>query len=157
MPHVQTREEVERVVDSAKFAPIGNRGVAGSRLGFGDPDFYFKANDASIVIVMIEDVIGIENLDEILNVDHVDVFFIPPGDLAQSLGHHGNPGHPEVQQVIDQTLARIIAAGRTAGAMVTTDTVGKYIEAGVRFFYTSFKDWIDAGARNYLEAVADAK
>jgi 2-keto-3-deoxy-L-rhamnonate aldolase RhmA len=152
VPHVRSREEAELVVDSAKFAPIGNRGVAASRLAYGDPDYFFTANDATTVIVMIEDIPGIENLDEILKVDHIDVFFIAPGDLAQGLGHHGNVGHPEVQQVIDDSLARIIAAGRTAGALATKETVGKYIDAGVRFFYTSMKHWIADGAAAYLDA-----
>ena len=55
-------------------------------------------------------------VDEILAVDHIDVFFIAPNDLAATMGHIGNIDHPEVQKTIDDTFARIHAAGRTSAS-----------------------------------------
>ena len=59
------------------------------------------------------------NLDEILEVEGVDIFYVAPGDLGQSLGHMDST-HPEVQSVIDQALGTIVASGRHAGTLVTS-------------------------------------
>ncbi len=40
------------------------------------------ANDQSLPIVLIEDIAAVKNLDEIAKVDHIDVFFVAPSDLA---------------------------------------------------------------------------
>ena len=79
--------------------------------------------------------------------DNIDVFFVAPSDLAQTMGHIGNATHPEVQAVIDQALAQIIAAGRTAGTLVNDDTVERYLAAGVRFVMTGWTNWVVQGAR----------
>ena len=75
VPHVNTRAEAEAVVDAGKFAPLGRRGMFTSRQGFGVDNYFEVANDQSLLIVLIEDIIAINNLDEILEVDNIDVFF----------------------------------------------------------------------------------
>ena len=101
VPHVDTAEDARAVVDAAKFAPVGHRGMFGSRQGYGDPDYIYKANDETLVIVLIEDIKAVNNLDEILTVDNIDVFFVAPSDLAQSMGHLGGIDHPDVTATID--------------------------------------------------------
>ncbi len=150
LPHVNTREEAERFVDAAKFAPIGNRGLFTSRQGYGVQEYYRVANDHTLLVVLIEDIIAVENLDEILKVDHVDVFFVAPSDLAATMGHIGSFDHPDVQSVIDDALARIRQAGRNAGALATDDNVVKYLNAGVKFMLTNVGPWIQSGAANFL-------
>jgi len=63
--------------------------------GFWVGDYLKTANDQSLLIVLLEDIVAVENLDEILKVDHIDVFFVAPSDLATSMGHIGDMGHPE--------------------------------------------------------------
>ena len=123
VPHVNTKEEAQNVVDGGKFAPIGYRGMFTSRQGYGVDDYFDVANDETLMIVLIEDIVAIRNLDEILAVDHIDVFFVAPSDLATSMGHIGDLQNPEVQNTIDDALARIQAAGRTAGTLATNQTV----------------------------------
>ena len=62
----------------------------------------------SLLWHQIEDLIAIENLDEILEVDNIDVFFVGPGDLSQELGYLGEPDHPEVKKVVQITIDRFI-------------------------------------------------
>jgi 4-hydroxy-2-oxoheptanedioate aldolase len=69
------------------------------------------------------------------------------------MGHIGNPGHPEVQSVIDKAQAQIIEAGRTAGTLVNDDNVERYLDAGVRFLMTGWTNWVAQGARAYLRKV----
>lgn len=151
VPHVNTRAEAENVVAGGKFAPIGSRGLFGSRQGFGVPDYVRQANDHTLLMVLIEDIVAINNLDDILEVDHIDVFYVAPVDLAASMGHIGDVEHPEVQQAMDQAIARIQHKGRVAGTLANNDNVAKYTAAGVRFLFTLAGQWIAAGAREFMQ------
>lgn len=157
IPHVNTKAEAQNVVDGAKFAPIGHRGMFTSRQGYGVENYFHRANDQTLVVVLIEDIAAINNLDAILTVDHIDVFFIAPSDLATSMGHIGNTDHPDVQSTIDTGLARIQAAGRVAGTLTTDATVEKYVQAGVRFLLTHVGGWITAGAAGFKASAEAAK
>ena len=150
VPHVNTREGAENVVAGGKFAPVGCRGMFGSRQSYGVPDYLQVANDHTFLMVLIEDIAAVENLDEILGVDHIDVFFVAPSDLAASMGHIGNVGHPDVQRTIDETLARIQARGRTSGTLTYNGNVARYAAAGVRFLFTSVMPWIATGATEFI-------
>src|SRR5437870_6359340 len=154
VPHVNTRAEAEAVVAAAKFSPIGKRGMYTSRQGFGVDDYFKTANDQSLLVVLIEDIAAIPKLDEIVKVDHIDIFFVAPSDLATSMGHIGNMGHPEVQQTIDGALTKIVQAGRVAGTLVNSGNVDRYTRMGVRAVMTSFFPWIQAGARELVERAA---
>ena len=156
VPHVNTAEEARAVVDAAKFHPLGNRGNFTSRQGYGVADYASKANDETLVIVLIEDVVAVDNLDEILGVDHIDVFFVAPGDLAQTMGYLGQAEHPEVVAVVESAIQRIVSAGRTAGAMVSDGNVEARMAAGARFLLSTWMPWLEAGARSYLDRVAAA-
>ena len=157
VPHVNTKEEAQNLVDGGKFAPIGYRGMYTSRQGFAVPDYVQVANDETLLIVLIEDIVAVRNLDEILTVDHIDVFFVAPSDLATSMGHIGELQHPDVQRTIDDTLARIQDAGRIAGTLANNDNVAKYAAAGIRFLFTSVGGWIAAGAAEFKNLAEEAK
>jgi 4-hydroxy-2-oxoheptanedioate aldolase len=158
VPHVNTRAEAQAAVEAAKFAPLGKRGMFTSRQGFGVADYLKTANDQSLLIVLIEDIVAVGNLDEILKTDHVDVFFVAPNDLATSMGHIGKLDLPEVQKTVDRAITKIVQSGRKAGTLVNTANVERYTRLGVRCIMTSFFPWIQAGARDLVErAAAGAK
>ncbi len=152
VPHVNTAEEAQNVVDGGKFPPIGKRGSYTSRQGFGVPNFMEVADDNSLLIILIEDIIAYENLDEILEVDHIGVFFVAPGDFSASMGYKGQPGHPEAKAVMEDAYKRIVAAGKTAGAICTSDDVQYYVDLGVQFFLTGTAPWINEGAAKFMES-----
>ncbi len=156
VPHVNTRAAAEQVVQAAKYAPVGIRGMYGGRQSYGVKNYHEKANDQVLVVVLIEELEAVENLAEILTVDHIDVFFVAPSDLAQTMGHIGNYTHPEVQKVIDGALAQIVGAGRNAGTLVLDETVERYVAAGVRFVFTSLNLWVAKGARAFVEKARSA-
>jgi 4-hydroxy-2-oxoheptanedioate aldolase len=154
VPHVNTRREAEAVVEAGKFAPLGKRGMFTSRQGFGVDEYLKTANDQSMLMVLLEDIAAIRSLDDIVKVDHIDVFFVAPSDLATSMGHIGNLGHPDVQQTIDAAIGKIVAAGRTAGTLVTAANVERYTRMGVRCLMASFFPWIQAGAKDLMDRAA---
>lgn len=158
VPHVSTKAEALRVVESAKFGPIGLRGMYSGRRSYGVADYFAAANEETFVIVLVEEAEAIENLAEILTVDHIDVFFVAPSDLAQTMGYTGQPNHPAVREVVDRAIQQIVAAGRTAGALVADETVEHYWQLGARFFLTGWQAWVARGAREYrarLDALND--
>jgi 4-hydroxy-2-oxoheptanedioate aldolase len=91
VPMVNSAEEARRVVDWAKYPPLGNRSIGGAfgPYGFGItdwPSYARMANDEIIVTVQIESKPGLQNLDEILSVPGIDVAFVGPNDLHAQLG-----------------------------------------------------------------------
>ena len=157
VPHVNTRVEAENVVAGGKFAPIGQRGMWGSRQSYGVDDYFDVANEETLLIVLIEDIVAVENLDEILAVDHIDVFFVAPSDLAASMGMIGHHTDEKVQTVIDDTLTRIVAGGRHAGTVAGNEEwAEKYTKAGVRLLFADVKPWLAASAKSYRQSVEAA-
>ena len=157
VPHVNSKADAEQIVQAARFAPIGQRGMWRGRRSYGQADYLQKANDEVLLVVLIEEVAAVENLSEMLTVDHIDVFFVAPSDLAQSMGYFGQPDHPEVQAVINRSLSQITEAGRVAGALGGEETLAQYIDLGVRFFLVNFNGWLQAGSQTYLSNLAALK
>jgi 4-hydroxy-2-oxoheptanedioate aldolase len=122
----------------------------GSRQSYGVPDYFEVANRHTLLMVLIEDIVAVRNLDEILEVDHIDVFFVAPSDLAASMGHIGDMGHPDVQRTIDDALARIQRRQRVAGTLTDKDNVARYAAAGVQFLFTNIAGWINDGAQEFM-------
>ena len=151
MPHVNTAAEARIVAESSKFYPLGNRGMYTSRQGIGVEDYTLKANEETLVVILIEDIIAVENLDEILTVDNIDVFFVASSDLAQSMGLINGENHPKVVKIIDDSISKIIDAGKIAGFHVVDSDVEDYVSKGVKFISTSVEQWIEKGAKNFLD------
>ena len=160
VPHVNTAEDARRAVAAVKFGPGAARGLAaGTRpdnwgLGSKMPDFAARANAQSLVCVQLEHAEALKNIDAILAVDGVDVFFIGPSDLSQSMGYPGNPKEPVVAKAIEDALARIRSAGRVPGMPATADTVGSVVASGCRYIYTHLPRLVGAGAGAFLKAGA---
>lgn len=150
VPHVNNASEARNVVEGGKFTPKGKRGMWTSRQGYDVENYLHKANDETMLIVLIEDIIAWDNLDEIIAVDDIDVFFVAPSDFAASMGHMGDLQHPDVVAKINDALTRIIASGRNAGALATNENVAAYVEMGVRFFMTEAGPWIASGFNQFL-------
>lgn len=157
VPHVRTAAEAQAAVSAVKYHPLGSRSLAaGTRAAAYDAhgsmsDHVRSANAQTLIAAQIEDREALEHLDEILRVDDIDVFFVGPSDLSQSMGHPGNPKAPEVAKAIDDCLTRIRAAGRVSGMPATAEQVGGALAKGVRYIYTHVPKLIAASARSYFE------
>ena len=115
-------------------------------------DFTAMANEQSLVRVQLEHEDAIRNVGEILQVEGVDVFFIGPSDLSQSIGHPGNASAPAVAAAIGDTRSRIVAAGKIPGMPATADNVASLVGAGVRYIYTHLPRVLGTGASAFLKA-----
>jgi 4-hydroxy-2-oxoheptanedioate aldolase len=89
----------------------------------------------------------------ILAVEGVDAVFIGPADLAASLGHLGEAGHPEVRAAIEDALRRIAATGKAAGVFVTDPTLAAhYRDCGASFIAVGGDTTLLRGAAVQLAA-----
>ena len=158
VPHVNTAAEAQAAVEHVKFAPLGHRGWSGGRSAFGMDmaDFSRQANAETLLAVMLEEVEALDNLDDILHVDHIDVFFVAPGDLAQSMGHPGEMSHPALTSAIDDTLRRIRAAGRTSGALVTPVNLDHHLELGVQYVYVGLASLLTPATATFIRRVRES-
>jgi 4-hydroxy-2-oxoheptanedioate aldolase len=95
---------------------------------------YFERQNEIAVIGMVEGVVGISNLDEILEVDGIDVLFIGPYDLSQALGVIGDVESPRVLREIEVIVAKCKARNRTVGTFVDNIAMARrYKDLGVQY------------------------
>lgn len=114
IPHCRTAADARRLQDSAYYPPRGKRGFGpgrGSKWGLvPTPEYFQTIDDTILLLALIEDVEGVENIDEIVKVG-LDVLWVGTGDLAADLGV---PGQTDHQQVLD-AAARVLAACKRHG------------------------------------------
>lgn len=157
VPHVNTAAEAREVVQAVKFHPAGRRGLAaGTRAARYDAhgtlaEYVKAANEATLIAIQLEEQAAIDNLDALLQVQGIDVFFIGPSDLSQSMGHPGDPKAPAVAQAIEQSLGKMRAAGRTPGMPATAEAVRGTLDKGVRYVYTHLPRLMASSAKAYLQ------
>lgn len=158
VPHVNTADDARRAVSAVKFGPGAARGLAaGTRpdnwgLGAKMADFTAAANDQSLVCVQIEHEAAVSNLDEILQIEGIDVFFIGPSDLSQSMGYPGQPDAPAVAAAIAKAQQKIVGAHAILGMPATTENVRSLVDLGVRYIYTHLPKLLGAGTAAFLKA-----
>ena len=158
VPHVNTAAEAREVLAAVKYHPQGKRSLAaGTRSAVYDSigslsDYVKAANERTLIAIQLEDQPAIENIDELLKVDDIDVFFIGPSDLSQAMGHPGNPKAPVVAQAIDSSFRKMVAAKRTPGTPATAESVRDVLDKGVRYIYTHLPRLLSGSAKAYLQA-----
>lgn len=158
VPHVNTVADAEAVVAAVKYHPIGKRGLAaGTRpanygYGVSQSEYVEEANRETLVCVQFEDIEAIENADEILKVDNIDVFFIGPSDLSQSMGFPGQYDEPSVAHAINSTFEKILKAGHVAGTPGNEDKIKSVLDKGVLYTYTHATKLLGSGTDAFFSA-----
>ncbi|MFV0275896.1 MAG: aldolase/citrate lyase family protein [Parahaliea sp.] len=138
VPMVETAEQAAALVDAMRYPPRGSRGV-GTALARAArwnlvQDYFARADEEMCLLVQVESARALDNLDSLLCVEGVEGVFIGPADLAASMGHLGNPAHPEVKAAVESALRTIRAAGRAAGILATNRDLARHYEScGAQF------------------------
>jgi 2-keto-3-deoxy-L-rhamnonate aldolase RhmA len=159
VPWVNSAAEVERAVRAVKYAPRGTRGLAGSRAsewGLREPigQYVQRANRETLVVIQVETQDAVDAIDDYLKVDGVDVLFLGPTDLSQSLGHPGDLGHPDVLAALDRVADAVIGSGVTLGIYAgSIDMTKTWLDRGARYFTTSLEPFLRDGMRAHLQQV----
>jgi len=138
VPHMSCADDARAAVAATRFPPQGQRssGGAAPQLGWADlPSIEGSArqNAELLLVGMIEDRAGLQNVDEIAAVDGIDVLSVGTNDLSLDLGVPNDFFHPE----IEAAHARVVAAGRKHG---------KAVRLGGRYSKTDVDEAIRRGA-----------
>ena len=157
VPAVNSAAGAEAVVQAVKYHPRGTRGLAGVRAaGFGQSaplaEYIQQANAETLVIIHIETAAAVEQVSKIVAVEGVDVVFIGPADLSQSLGFPGETGHPEVQNAIDKVVEAVANASPALGIFVSdAEAARQWRERGARYIATSLEAILRPAIQDYLK------
>lgn len=117
-PMINTAEDARRLVQATRYAPLGARSFGPTRANMVHGTGYAKtANDAILVLAMIETREALQNLDAILAVEGIDGVYVGPSDLGLSLGYEPTleATAPEVLEAFATIVSRTRGAGRIAG------------------------------------------
>ena len=151
VPWIGDAAEADAAVRSVKYAPRGERGLAGVRAAdYGQRgslgEYVRKANEETLVVVHVETASAVEQVDDIAAVDGVDVVFLGPADLSQSLGVPGEMRHPVVLEHWSARPTATLAAGKALGVTVPdAEAARAWIERGATYVTTPLESMLARG------------
>lgn len=159
VPMINNVADAEAAVRSIKYAPRGQRGLAGVRAAaFGQvPGFNFKnyiaeANNETLVIAQVETAAAVDALPDIVQIPDIDVIFIGPTDLSQSVGVPGELQHPAVQELFDRIISIVTASDKALGILVPNAEAAKQWQArGARFVLVVMDTLLGPACRGFLQ------
>lgn len=147
-PMVESVEQAKRLVEYAKYPPVGRRGSAFS-IAHDDyapgtmADKIKAANEKVVVVGQIETAKGLEHVEEITKVEGIDVIFLGQADLTASLGIPGQFDHPTFLAAVDRILAACAANGKAFGYLALKLEDGpKMLARGAKMLAYNGDIWI---------------
>jgi 4-hydroxy-2-oxoheptanedioate aldolase len=158
-PHIGTVEQAANAVaacryprpqGSPRYEPAGVRGDGPTSAcrywGLSQQEYYAKAdvwpldpNGEIVVMLMIEDTLGIKNLRDMLkDVPGIGGILIGEGDLSQELGVPRQYDHPQVRAAMAEVVATCREFNVPVGhPHVGNDNVERVLQEGYRFLMAS--------------------
>ena len=137
IPQIETLEDARAAVDAAKFSPVGERGLSKYvRAGeyVGSDSYAAEENERTSVVVHVEGERGVENIDDVLSVEGIDVIFLGPYDLSQSLGIPGQVRDERVESLMTDVCDRAADAGRAVGTFADDPEMARrWTDIGVEY------------------------
>lgn len=158
VPSVSNAEEAKKALMLAKFFPDGQRGVCRfvRAADYSDKDraTYFSEANQNLMIIQLEGQEGLNNFEEIVSLKGIDIIFIGPYDLSQSLGVPGQIEHPLVTTKIEEMIGLANKNNVTLGTFCDTPSqLKKWNNLGISYLAYSvdvgiFKDAIQQIGNN---------
>lgn len=137
IPQIESAADARAAVSGARFDPLGERGLNPyvRAAGYdGDESYTDDQNEEVTVIVHVEGETAIRNLDEIMAIEGIDVLFLGPYDLSQSLGVPGQVTDPQVVEMMEDACRRADRHDKIVGTYADDPEMAhRWIDAGVQF------------------------
>jgi 2,4-dihydroxyhept-2-ene-1,7-dioic acid aldolase len=139
IPGLSSVAAVEDALAFLKYYPAGSRGLSfaqrAAKYGFMDKDSYLQAsNRDTTVVVHIENKTMADQVETLCRLPGVDVLFVGPADLSQSMGKPGALSDPEVVAVIEKVFATANRYGKSVGIYVASQAaLEKYVKLGATY------------------------
>jgi 2-keto-3-deoxy-L-rhamnonate aldolase RhmA len=160
VPRVETRAQVEYIVSSSRYPPLGKRGCSIAK-GHNDfqkaelHEFTSFMNRENLVILQIERREAVENIDDLLSVPGVDATIFGPKDLALSLGRPEKFDDPVLQESMQKVMASCQNHGIASGLHTPNlDVLREFQRQGARLLvYSTDIDLFRSAAAKGLESL----
>lgn len=125
IPHINSKEKAERVAKCCRYFPDGNRGLSPytrihSFTHENIAESLESENEVTIVGILVEGKVGLENLSEIVKVKGIDLIYLGLFDICQSVGLPGQVSHPKVLEEVKRCNDLIQSHGIASGSMSTS-------------------------------------
>lgn len=138
IPQISNAKDARLAVKLAKFYPDGERGmcrfVRAANYSMAPRAEYFANANETMVIAQLEGTEAIKNMDEIFDVPGIDIVFIGPYDLSQSLGLPGQTTHPAVVDAMKEIIRAAKEKGLAVGTFTdSAETMKMWVDAGVQY------------------------
>jgi 2-keto-3-deoxy-L-rhamnonate aldolase RhmA len=143
-PHILSAEDARQVVSYARFAPLGERSA-----NSGLPHLQYRnfppaaanaaLNDATMVVVQIETVSGLDQVDAIAAVEGVDLILVGTNDLIADMGIPGEYEHKNVHDAYAHVIAACNKHGKFAGVgglASRPQLIADFVNMGARYVST---------------------
>src|SRR5438552_13062034 len=116
VPHINDARAAREAVKAVRYAPLGERGMAGASRAsdYGNipvKDHMERSNREITLAVMVEDLPALGEIDAISSVEGVDIVAVGPSDMSRALGVGGTSDHPKLVE----TILRVADAVRKGG------------------------------------------
>lgn len=126
VPSVETADEAKAVVAACRYPPQGFRGAAhtivrASSYGIESEQYLADNGRELMVICQIESAQAVANVDQLLAVEGVDMWFIGPMDLSASLGKPGQLDDPEFIALMRKAEKAVAASDKMLGGLAVPD------------------------------------
>lgn len=143
VPRIRSRQQVEKIVKTVRYSPLGQRGLGGvtcpvSRYtGYSHVKEQIEVVNRNLVVgIQIETVEALEDLDGILSVPGIDIAVVGNDDLSIGMGI---PGEITSQRYLDAVM-RIIEACHRHNVMPgiaggDPEVMGRWVEKGMRVLW----------------------
>jgi 2-dehydro-3-deoxyglucarate aldolase/4-hydroxy-2-oxoheptanedioate aldolase len=159
---VQSADQTEEIVHWAKFHPRGIRGINNTgydgRYGMMPMDEYLRrANAHTFIAIQIENTRALAEVEKIAAVPDVDILFIGPADLSQSMGLPAQWNHPDLWKAIERVALAARAHG-THWAILPPDAAyaRRCVDLGYRMLSIGIDIWaIQRGLRAFQTEYAE--
>ncbi len=138
VPQVCDGATARNIIQAAKFSPAGMRGVCrfvrAADYSAMDKFRYFNEANEAVVILQVEGETALANLERILDVKGIDILFIGPYDLSQSLGIPGQVNDPRLVERMKEIVGTCLRRGTIVGTFVdTVEGAKKWRDSGVKY------------------------
>ena len=139
IPQIASVEAARRAIHAARFHPAGKRGLnpfvrAAKFSAVPVGDFLKRSNEEVALILQIESAEGIAAAGEILELEGIDVLFVGPYDLSQSLGIPGDVSNALVFEAGAALARKAEARGVATGVFANSeDHARRWLDAGIRY------------------------
>jgi 4-hydroxy-2-oxoheptanedioate aldolase len=156
-PFIETGEQARELASGCQYPPVGTRGFGPRRAGgygFDNDDYFARANESLICLLIIESQLGVRNAEEILATPGIDGVVLGPMDLSIDLGVPGDLTSNEYLRAVEAVEAAARDTGKAMGmACYNGEEAARWADAGYRLVMMGGDDvFLAASAREAMAA-----